>query len=64
MDFAKAKEAANDKKAVVRLGQEDNGTSAPRSLSAATTDYVHKWFRSGDDEAENDRTRSIFRRAS
>ena len=63
VDFAQAKTTENNKTAVARLGQEGDGALDARSVSASDTDYVHNWFRSGDDQDANDRARRAFRKS-
>ena len=63
VDFAQAKVSAKEKEAVARFGQGEDGALASRAISASDTDYVHKWFRSGDDKDANDHVRRAFRKA-
>jgi len=62
VDFAQAKAAQNEKKAVAR-GTLENGELAGRQVTAADTDYVHKRRRSENDKTANDRTRDMFKAA-
>jgi len=63
-DFAQAKVNAGQSKAVARAPVDvQTGALAGRTITAATTDKVFKWFRSPDDVKANDATRKIFRDA-
>lgn len=63
VDFAQAKMAANEKKAVARGSLGEDGALVGREIKASTTDSVHKWSRTDADQDANDRTREIFRNA-
>ena len=63
VDFAQKKMSANNKEAVARFEQGKDGGLVSRTVSASDTDYVHKWFRSGDDKDANDLARRNFRQA-
>ena len=62
VDFAQAKAAENNKKAVAR-GRLEDGALAGREVTASDTDGVHKRGRTADDMAANDSTRDIFKSA-
>ena len=62
VDFAQAKAAANDKKAIAR-GTLENGAFAGHEVVAADNDRVGKWRRSGDAQGANNATRDIFKAA-
>ena len=62
VDFAQAKAAENNKKAVAR-GRLEDGALAGREVTASATDSVHKRGRTADDMAANDSTRDIFKSA-
>ena len=62
VDFAQAKMAANNKKAVA-CGTLENGALVGRQITAAEGDYVHKRSRTANERAANDNTRDIFKSA-
>ena len=64
-NFAQAKVDAGANKAIARVAVGD-GPLAGRNITAATTDSVRgffKWFRSADDQAANNATRTLFKNA-
>ena len=63
-DFATKSVEAGQTKAIARAPVEvTTGPLTGRSITAATTDKVFKFFRSSDDQKANDATRKIFRDA-
>ena len=64
-DFAQAKISAGANKAIARVTVGE-GPLAGRTIAAATTDSIRgffKWFRSADDRAANNTTRTLFKQA-
>ena len=60
-DFAQSEFDAGREKTVVRANDPSNCIG--RSITAASTDKVHKWFRSTDDKNANNYTRELFKAA-
>ena len=64
VDFATKSVEAGKGKDIARTPVEvTTGPLAGRSITAATTDKVYKFFRSPSDKAANDKAREIFRNA-
>ena len=62
-DFAQQRVDANDAKAVVDARVNRLGNRKILAVAQSRTDEVHKWLRTNDEYAVNDRTRDLFKKA-
>ena len=63
VEFAQQRVDANDSKAVVDAHVNRLGNRKILAVTQSLTDEVHKWLRTNDEYAVNDRTRNLFKKA-
>ncbi|MBQ7179623.1 MAG: hypothetical protein IJS08_19545 [Victivallales bacterium] len=63
VEFAQQRVDANDAKAVIDAHVNKLGNRRILAVTQSLTDEVHKWLRTNDEYAVNDRTRNLFKKA-